>query len=414
MVGMVWRAFPDYFTYPLPDDGNVCNGFNPDAAIDIYLVIGNTVDPRKKSCKGFPGKECTVGGLEAGGVAWETQSSQPSRYSGYALVDIDTYDRKRVLNTIAHELAHTAQFAYDAFESSWLFESTATWVAYKVMKSLKEIPWKEYQLLEASVSKSALAPVFKNLHQSVNINPIRYGAWLFFYSASIDLGDNIVKDVWEQARTPGPDDIYAVRKAIPLGDHFPRYAVRNWNRDLVPQPWPYKTKDDTFLDELKPKPVVNVMFGGPGTEELALPVANLAGRYYTFKFADAIRKVTFENLYPDIPYAHVWAIKNIAGQWKEPEDWSKDQQKMFCRDSVDENLTELVIIVSNSHILFELPPEPSPRIIADAVGCEFVEGWAKASLRSTYEDFDVSYVSNRVKRSKMCPETRNTTSCRLR
>lgn len=63
----------------------------------------------------------------------------------------------------------------------------------------------------------------------------------------------------------------------------------------------------------------------------------------------------------------------------------------------DENLTELVVVVSNSDLSQKLSPEPAPRIIADAVGCEFVEGWAKATLRIKDENTDISYVSNRVK-----------------
>lgn len=399
MVGKVWRAFPDYFTYPLPDDGNPCDETNPDAAVDFYLVIGDTVDPRKKECRAFPGKECTVDGLAAGGVAWKTESGIPSRYSGYTMVDIDGYPDSVILDTIAHELAHTAQFAYDAYESSWLMESTATWVAYKVLHSLGIRPSFQYELLKdfSYFARSEIGEVFKKLHRTLNIVSNRYNAWLFFYSASIDLGDSIVKDVWDQARTPGPDDIYAVNKAIPLDDHFPRYAVRNWNRDLVPQPWQYKTKDRTFPSDLKPKPVQMVTFGGPEIEELDQPVQNLAARYYDFTFVDAIRKVTLENLFVDIPYAHVWAIKRIGSEWKEPEDWSKDQEKVFCRDSPDENLTELVVIVSNSHKIFKLPPHPAPRIIVDGVGCALVDGWAKATLHVKDDQQDVSYVSSRAR-----------------
>jgi len=395
MVGKVWRAFPDYFTYPLPDNGNPCDETNPDAAVDLYLVIGNTVDPRKQFCQSIPDDpECTLGRLDAGGVAWKAESTVPSKYSGYALIDIDIINDNFVLDTIAHELAHISQHAYDAFESNWLFEGTATWVAYKVMKSLQKKPGDEYTLLDQD--RKGMAPVFKNLHRRLDIVPNRYGAWLFFYSASIDLGDNIVKDVWQKATRPGPDHIYAVNQAIPLDDHFPRYAVRSWNHDLVPQQWPYKTKDGTFPSDPKPNPVQKVTFGGPEIEELDQPVEPLAARYYNFTFVDTIRKVTLENLFVDIPYAHVWAIKKIGSEWKEPEDWSKDQEKVFCRDSSDENLTELVVIVSNSHKIETLPPHPVPRIIADGVGCAFLDGWAKATLHVKGETKDVTYVSSRA------------------
>jgi len=43
----------------------------------------------------------------------------------------------------------------------------------------------------------------------------------------------------------------------------------------------------------------------------------------------------------------------------------KNQGEKVC---ADENLTELVVVVSNSDLSQELPPEPATRIIADALG----------------------------------------------
>jgi hypothetical protein len=122
----------------------------------------------------------------------------------------------------------------------------------------------------------------------------------------------------------------------------------------------------------------------------------LAARYHRATFADGIRKVTFENFFSNIPYAHVWAVKKIGNDWKEPEDWSKEEQKIFCRDLADENLTELVIVVSNTHRQFPLPPDPAPRIIGDSVGCQYIAGWAQAKLHVKQGETDVTYVSGRT------------------
>lgn len=400
MVGKVWRAFPAYFTHPLPDNGNPCDETNPDSAVDVYFVIGSTVDPRKECRTLLSDAACTTGSLEANGHARPTESEIPSRYSGYALVDFDriyTLNEGGVYGTIAHELAHISQFAYDAFDSIWLHESTATWVTYKVMKALGKKPLSEYDLLTNPFSRTML-PVFPYLHNSLHVESLRYGAWLFFYSASIDLGDNIVKDVWERARRPGRDGIFAVDETIPLVEHFARYTVRNWNRDLTPQQWPYKneTRDKTFPADPKPYPVVEVKFDRPGTRELTEPVANLAARYYTFTFADPLRKITFQNLLIDNPNAHVWAIQEIGGQWKEPEDWTKETEKVLCRDIPEENVTKLVLVMSNSSILDPLPPHPLPRVLAEAAGCKDVHGTAKATLRIKDDNQDVRYASSLV------------------
>jgi hypothetical protein len=399
MVGKVWHAFPDYFTYPLPDNGSPCDESNPDSAVDLYLVIGNTVDPRDRLCSlstAPPG--CTLSGARAAGMTPPTESTTPSKSSAYMLVNIDTLDRTLLLDTIAHELAHAGQCAYDAHEDNWLQESTATWVAFKVFKALGNTPTSEYGELRAFkyASRSDLAPVFPNLHKNLTLMQNRYGAWLFFYSASVDLGDNIVKAVWQAAVGP-PRGIEAVNTVIPLDQHFPRYAVRSWNQDLTPQPWPYKTNDKTFPPDLKPDPITPVKFLKASIQTLHQPVDPLAARYHRVTFADGIRKVTFENLFMNIPYAHVWAVKKIGNDWKEPEDWSKEEQKIFCRDLDDENLTELVIVVSNTHRQFPLPPDPAPRIIGDSVGCQYISGWAQATLHVKEGNTDVNYVSGRTK-----------------
>ncbi|SLM48711.1 protein of unknown function [Nitrospira japonica] len=396
MVSKVWRAFPDYFTYPLPDNGNLCDESNPDSAVDMYLVIGSTVDPRDVVCSlSSAPSGCTLTGLQGAGATRSTESTTPPKSSAYMLINIDTLDRTSVLDTIAHELAHAGQCAYDAHDENWLYESTATWVAYKVLKALGNTPQLEYRLLREFAFSSDKTPVFPNLHKNLTLTQNSYGGWLFFYSASVDLGDNIVKAVWQAAVGP-PRGIEAVNAVIPLGEHFPRYAVRSWNQDLVPQPWPYKTNDKTFPPDLKPDPITPVNFLRATIQTLNKPVTPLAARYHRVTFANGIRKVTFENFFSSIPYAHVWAVKKIGNDWKEPEDWSKEEQKIFCRDMADENLTELIIVVSNTHQQFPLPPDPAPRIIGDSVGCDYIAGWAQATLRVKEGDNDVSYVSSRA------------------
>src|SRR5262249_47287167 len=127
MVSKVWHAFPDYFTYPLPDSGTPCDESNPDSAVDMYLVIGSTLDPRNLVCAAAqPPPACTLRGVRAAGATIPTPSTTPSKSSAYMLIDIDTFDNDGLMDTIAHELAHAGQCAYDAHDDVWLHESTAT------------------------------------------------------------------------------------------------------------------------------------------------------------------------------------------------------------------------------------------------------------------------------------------------
>lgn len=393
MVGKVWRAFPAYFVHPLPDNGVQGNRYNPDSAIDIYFLPKLTFSPREPSVQ-----------FSINGQARPWPPAQNNTSSGYVLIRTG-FDSARTLHLIAHELAHVSQMRFDTTEvendSQWLVDSTAEWVAYKVMKSLNMTPTYHYDSLDPSAPREPgkdWPPLFNRLHIELDQINHDYSSWVFFFSGSIDLGDDLVKAIWNRAAAPGPDGIYAVDEVMPLSEHFPRFTVRNWNRDLVPRKWLYSDSahDPTFRTHLKPKPVINVTFGGPGEEELREPVKQLSARYYTFTFVDSIRKVTFRNLLIDNQYAHVWAIKEIGGQWKEPEDWTKETDKVLCRDIPEENLTKLVLVMSNSHTKDPLPPHPLPRLVADGVGCALVHGWAEATLRVNDDSQDVSYVSSRA------------------
>ena len=133
-----------------------------------------------------------------------------------------------------------------------------------------------------------------------------------------------------------------------------------------------------------------------GFFELGDPIRALSARYYRFAWPDAkVRKVTVQNLYHNLPNAHVWAIKKIGTDWSDPEDWSRDPVRELCRDSPRENVTELVLIVSDSHPEDRIPAaHPKPRVLVEDVGCEFIEGTAQSTLRLRDDRQDVTYVSS--------------------
>jgi hypothetical protein len=135
-VARVWAAFPGIFTYPNPDLPAVPNvAINPDSAIDIYFLNLGDIDPRRASCITDPTKESCILTAGKSGFANRVAEITKNKSSGYAVIDAGR-DHNVRLDSIAHELAHTAQFAYDRDESVWLMESTATWVAYKVDQKL--------------------------------------------------------------------------------------------------------------------------------------------------------------------------------------------------------------------------------------------------------------------------------------
>jgi hypothetical protein len=409
MIKQIWDELPSYFPHPLPDDGPDPlsqsdphpSQTNPDEAIDIYLMRGGELDIRCAEKTGpFPSCHMMMG---AGGVAGAAEArrdraTRPGRKSGYVLADIGRPNNE-LIDAIAHEITHASQRQYDSEElaySGWLPESTATWVGFKIVKKFNLEPTYEYGRLDTDA-------FFRTLHVNLPRAAVEYSSYLFFFHASIELGDRIVEKVWEKAVLA--EGIRAVEQAMNLDEIFPRFTVRNWNQDGLTDSWRYNTAvrgDDSFPSRFRPGELVNTRFEGPGNDELTQPVPPLAARYYRFTFVDSIRKVTFENLFQGQQNAHVWALRKIGSDWKDPEDWTASTVKAFCRDEPTENINELVIIISNTKVAerirgrveSDFPSGPRPIVNAEDVGCPLIEGSATSKLRLRDDRQDMSYVSS--------------------
>jgi hypothetical protein len=370
----------------------------------MYFVNGGEIDPRANECGGSSpnAARCVVGT----GVTWSTTPRGPNASSAYCIVNGQPPDDERVRETIAHELAHATQAKYDYREletptSRWLREGSATWVAHHVFKRLKKRPEGAYEHLQNNIDadrSESRTGIFQNLQKSLDVPYHWYGTWLFFFFASMEFGDGVVTKIWEANATPGLNGVDAVNAVVPFADYFPRFAVRNWNSDPVLKR--YRTADDTFPRGLEPS-YINKLSEPPKIFELqplAESIPHLASEYFHFKFPPGTRRVTFENFYANLPDAHVWAMRKIGGSWHDPEDWSKSDYQAFCRDIPEENLSELVLVVSNTHLTNALPAGyPRPRVLSEENGCPLLEGWAQTTLRVKDDGQDMTYTSNRVR-----------------
>lgn len=383
---LMWASYHKFFIDPMEDAGTPDKDFNPDSAVDMYLLHVGQFDPRCES------SNCQSPSNSVGGWTSIAQPDKGDRCASYVIINLDQR-RDEIIGAMAHEIAHTGQRVFDCVDPEmFLKEGSATWVGYKVLRDLRIEPDYAYDYLNNPRRYS----FFPNLHRPLDHPLNAYASWAFYFYASMQLGDDVVKRIWQSHNiSDGLTGARSVDKVVPFEEHYPQFAIRNWNRDGIPVK--YQTDDTTFPTKWQPIPITT-MPKDPSTTELGEPLPRLAARYYHYKeFDQSVRRITFENLALDVPNEHVWALKKVGPDWKPPEDWSKDEMRVLCRDIPAENVSELVLIVSNTDLEMPLPvAHPKPRVVTEEVGCETVEGTASATLRVNDPDkkIDVTYVAS--------------------
>jgi hypothetical protein len=244
---------------------------------------------------------------------------------------------------------------------------------------------------------------------SIANHPCRcYGAYLlpFFAQQSSPF---FMRDIWKAMRTENA--LKAINSVLAGGfdKQWPDFLIRNWNRP------PIDGKSYKAWDKFA-TPAIQLSFDidtrtGPQTQSLDLPtrynrttrntkgLEYLSGWYYHFKFQPSVHTITFENPLAIIrqPHTSLWAIKKTAGLWSQPDDWTNDPRKTFCRDIPREDVEELVIVIGNSDWDTKkvLDPPEVPKLTAYPQGCAAWEGVDTATFTMTANDPRVT-ISERV------------------
>jgi hypothetical protein len=91
--------------------------------------------------------------------------------------------------TAAHEFFHLVQFAYDADESPWLMESSATWMEEQVFDAVDD---NRYYIGQSSLHWPG-KPV------DTFAGTAQYGTWVFHQLISERRGTSVMRDIWARA-----------------------------------------------------------------------------------------------------------------------------------------------------------------------------------------------------------------------
>lgn len=148
--------------------------------------------------------------------------------------------------TLAHELFHAVQFAYDSYEDGWFMEATATWVEDELYDDVNDN--RNYLSVSPLKYPSHSLDLFEDYDSGSTYAGFQYGAWTFFRYLSerypTKSGDlpSIVRKAWEIADgstanaardADSSASIYAVASALktvdsrPFRTIFSEFSARN-------------------------------------------------------------------------------------------------------------------------------------------------------------------------------------------
>jgi hypothetical protein len=309
----IWPEVVALLKEPLPDCGANCSQGGGAPSIDIYLV--NTARPYMQPFT------CCQGS------------------SGFAVIRPDTSFAQ-----IVRLFAQITEFGYPMAsldEYRWLIAATSQYAMHYVYPRSNEDP--DYP---ATNEEHRQAGDF--LHrQAWPLETVdgrhERGAYLLFYW--IDDASTIA-DVWSNAT--GADSLAVVDQQMQGGfrEQWRNFAIENWNQPPVDY---YRQYDGLTV---QPDPADEFVIESPGIDEFIVDVDHLTAYYLRFRFPDRdLKRIAIFNPIAGAgdPDVALGAIMKIDGTWRAPQDWTDRSHEFFCRDEPNQNLEELILVISDSN-----------------------------------------------------------------
>ncbi|HET9222867.1 MAG TPA: hypothetical protein VFO07_10205, partial [Roseiflexaceae bacterium] len=327
----------------------------------------------QRTCRGGDNRlDISLIDLGHNGVTWP-YTTDPVATPSYIVLRRDSG-----IMTLAHELMHSFQFAYDVAgtynEYNWWREATAAWAEHFIDPAFNA----EHRFAPYFLDEPELPLEHYSLDEGGTGYAHQYGAYLLPLLQQLRSGQpDLARTSWEQFEH-FTDSLAALNSLLPggFGKQWPEFTLRNVNQPPVDD----YSKADKLSDYAQPKLKQLVTLGGAPSVAYTLDgnVGHLAAQYYHFQFTDpTVRSVIFENPFADgtFPTARVQALYRIEpSQWA-AEDWTDKPYATFCRDVRADRVKELYIVISNSEWRdrsHKLAPAAAPRLQATNVGCR---GW---------------------------------------
>ena len=328
--------------------------------------------------------------------------SRPS----FVLVDPEM-DEDLMLAALTHEFFHTFQFAADVAkqcdEWTWWSEATANWaIDFVYPENNWEHIWAFRYLQQSGWSRTLNRDVYGGR-----------SAYLFPQFVTKFLNDTgFIRRSWESATASPGNSLAAIESAagVSLTDLWHEFAAatpneppwdvfRSWDAMTYPVKGDYVNYPKSMLeivgtaengdDVAKGYDPVELEGGPDTTFEMPTGIPPLAMLVYRYRFLDSnARSVAFTNplFFAPQPDARILAFYKVAGGEWQREDWTETFAKTFCRDSADQNVEELILIISNGQWRDrgkKLELSPDPLLAVTNIGCWRWEGTFETEIHVT-------------------------------
>jgi hypothetical protein len=333
-----------------------------DGKLDIYLLgpsRDNVPDRIAGDLKYLAGER---GGVT---VAEDQVPHCNGRSYGFsAVILLDTTQFGLPLHvTLSHELFHAFQFGFPVAGADWVNEATATWFEDQVFPDYNiQAEWKTLIGSENCWSTAQMKTGVWNtctLDTWVDHGDQQYSTYLYFFYLTNAGGydPSIVGDIYA-ALTTGANPLQTVASLTDFQDSFKKFVLRNWNEDPVESYVDAGAKIDNLDQRAEPVPVTP---GQEGNFDVKLKPAQAS--YHQIVVEDdpnasdpdhrTVKQLTVDlsqlsadqNL--DVQAIITIGTKGSPGYNQYVENWTGSSEKHYCRDRSNENVSNIVLVLSN-------------------------------------------------------------------
>lgn len=273
-----------------------------------------------------------------------------------------------LLATLAHELFHSFQFAYDSYEEKWWLESTAVWAEDFIDRKHNDEQQYIPEAFHTNENRLETITDNKGLHP--------YGIYLFPFYLTQYHDKESVGAIWK--RCGDTDALTAIDNEF---KDFKRiFADFSYKcLDLGPTEGSFKDIGGDLFLWIHHRAKETILTSDVRKYEVEFTVPPLAAKYFFFRNrcdAEKTPHITFdlENI-KIFEWLVVKAIIDPLGEARE-EDWTGLSERSFCINREEEKFQQLAIVVASTDKTY--PIETDITIEVEVGGC------AEADLTADY------------------------------